>query len=71
MPHFIVFKQSADGTSWQPVSPEAVEAANYDAACEAARTTAGTFVAVLADRFRPRTYYAPPKPPAAPKRETL
>jgi hypothetical protein len=68
MPHFIVFRESPDG-AWAPITAEAVEAATYDAACEAARTTPGTFVAVLADRFRPRTYYAPPKPPAQPKRE--
>jgi hypothetical protein len=73
MPAFIVFKQN-DDRSWTQVTdhygrsaedkattPEATEAANADAAIEAVRTTAGTFVAVLVRGFRPRTHFAPPR----------
>jgi hypothetical protein len=65
MPAFIVFQQNDDGSLMQ--TGALVEAKTRDAAVDAVRTTAGTFVAVLADGFRPRTYYAAPKPPAAPK----
>jgi hypothetical protein len=65
---YIVFKQSDDGTAW--TQPQTVEAPNGDAAIEQVRTTAGTFVAVLARGFRPRTHYAPPRPPAAQKPAT-
>jgi hypothetical protein len=61
MPAFIVFQQTADG-SWHQI-PEPIDAATADRAIEAVRTTAGTFVAVLVRSFRPRTHYAPPKPP--------
>lgn len=69
MPHFIVFKENPDG-AWAPITGEAVEAVTADAAIEQARQSAGTFVAVLVRGFRPRTHYAPPKPAAAPRRET-
>lgn len=65
MASFIVLKQIEEGNdrgAWDPVSMSAVEATNADAAIEATRTTAGTFVAVLVRSFRPRTHYAPPKP---------
>jgi hypothetical protein len=68
MPHFIVFQQNPQG-SWDQVTEGAVEAVNADAAIEQARSTAGTFVAVLVRGFRPRTLFAPPKPPAAPKQQ--
>jgi hypothetical protein len=66
MPAFIVFQQTADGT-WAQITEGAIEAATADAAIEQARSSAGTFVAVLVRSFRPRTHYAPPRPPAAPK----
>lgn len=73
MASFIVFKQIEGGNdagAWDPISGGAVEAATADAAIESTRTTAGTFVAVLVRGFRPRTHYAPPRPPAAPKPAT-
>ncbi len=60
MPAFIVFTQSDDGVSWLQVG-QPIDAPSADAAINAARTTAGTFVAVLARGFRPRTHYAPPR----------
>jgi len=65
---YLVFKQNPDDLEvWVQISPSAVEAPTADAAIEAARSTAGTFVAVLVRGFRPRTHYAPPRAPAAPK----
>jgi hypothetical protein len=67
---YLVFKQSDTDDSWTRVG-EAVEAATADAAIEQVRTTPGTFVAVLVRSFRPRTHYAPPRPPAAPRAAAL
>ncbi len=73
MPAFLVFQRAEGPDAWQQVGPQAVESPTADAAIETARTGPGTFVAVLARSFRPRTHYTPPRPPAAPKpiRETL
>jgi len=70
MSTYIVFKQIEGGNdagAWDPITMEAIEAATADAAIEAARATPGTFVAVLVRGFRPRTHYAAPRAPAAPK----
>jgi hypothetical protein len=60
MGSYIVFQQNPQG-SWDPIAEGAVEAPTADAAIEAARTTAGTFVAVLVRGFRPRTHFALPR----------
>lgn len=70
MAGYIVFQQIPDG-AWQQVTEGAVEAATADAAIEQARTTAGTFVAVLVRGFRPRTHFAAPKPATKPKETSL
>jgi hypothetical protein len=66
---YLVFQQGQN-SGWVQITPEPVDAPTADAAIEAARTTAGTFVAVLVRGFRPRTHYAAPRPPAAPKPAT-
>jgi hypothetical protein len=66
---YIVFQQGQND-GWVQIG-DAVEATTADAAIEQARTTAGTFVAVLVRSFRPRTHYAPPRPPAAPRAAAL
>ncbi len=58
---YIVFMQNEEGY-WTPLlGAMAVQAATADAAIEAARTGPGTFVAVLARGFRPRTHYTAPR----------
>ncbi len=59
---YIVLESSA-GT-WSIIAT--VESVNADAAINQARTGPGTFVAVLARGFRPRTHYAPPREAAKP-----
>ncbi len=56
---YIVFQQGQN-EGWTILAT--VEAPTADAAIEQARTGPGTFVAVLARSFRPRTHYTPPKP---------
>lgn len=63
---YIVFKQTEAG-DWTPLlNAMAVQAVTADAAIEAARTTPGTFVAVLARGFRPRTHYTGPRDAISP-----
>jgi len=64
---YIVFKENEDG-SWTQVG--LTTAATKDAAIAAVRTSAGTFVAVTAQTFTPRTFAVPPRAPATPKPPT-
>ncbi len=66
---YIVFQQilerPADSSSaWTLL--DTVEAATADAAIEQVRKGPGTFVAVLARGFRPRTHYTGPRDTAQP-----
>ncbi len=61
---YIVFQEDTDG-DWKFLA--SVDAPTADAAIEQARTGPGTFVAVLARSFRPRTHYAGPREAAKPR----
>jgi hypothetical protein len=66
---YIVFQEGTDG-QLVPVPNGIVEAATRDAAIAAVRTTAGTFVAILAQSLTSRTFAVPPRSPAVPKPTT-
>lgn len=61
---YIVFRQNEDG-SWTQAG--ITTAATKDAAVASVRASAGTFVAISAQSFTPRTFAVPPRPAAAPK----